>query len=78
MTREQSMTDQEADSLFAADQESDGYVANLTRLFAYRSEVYRAWFQLNMAIKANMGPAPLRARHHGGRAAAAIQLLRAR
>jgi alkylhydroperoxidase family enzyme len=40
--------------LFAADQETSGYVANATRLFAHRPTVYVAWEQLNAAIKANM------------------------
>ena len=35
---------------------TEGHVANLTRLFAYRPEVYRAWRQLNAAIKANIDP----------------------
>ena len=35
---------------------TQGHVANLTRLFAYRPEVYRAWRQLNSAIKANIDP----------------------
>jgi uncharacterized peroxidase-related enzyme len=40
--------------LFAEDLEGKGYVANLTRLFAHRPAVLRAWEQLNGAIKANM------------------------
>jgi uncharacterized peroxidase-related enzyme len=51
-------TEQGADDpireLFAADQETLGYVANLTRLFAHRPAVYKAWERLNTAIKANM------------------------
>src|ERR671931_2893158 len=40
--------------LFAEDLEGKGYVANLTRLFAHRPAVLRAWEKLNGAIKANM------------------------
>jgi hypothetical protein len=40
--------------LFAEDLESDGYVANQTRLFAHRPAVYRAWEQLLGAVKANI------------------------
>jgi uncharacterized peroxidase-related enzyme len=46
--------DEQAAALFAADQETNGYVANCTRLFARRPAVYQAWRQLNEAIKANM------------------------
>ncbi len=50
--------DQDADgqaaAMFAADLEATGYVANLTRLFACRPAVYKAWRQLNEAVKANM------------------------
>jgi len=43
-----------AAGLFAKDQDTIGYVANFTRLFARRPAVYQAWAQLNRAIKANM------------------------
>jgi uncharacterized peroxidase-related enzyme len=33
-----------------------GYVANYSRLLAHRPQVYRAWQQLNGAIKAGMDP----------------------
>ncbi len=45
-----------AAELFAEDQRALGYVANLTRLFARRPAVYRAWRQLSEAIQANMDP----------------------
>jgi len=50
----QQQADDQAAELFAADQETYGYVANFTRLFARRPAVYTAWRQLNAAIKANM------------------------
>jgi uncharacterized peroxidase-related enzyme len=60
MTFIQVPADQDAGSqaaaLFAADRETAGYVANLTRLFALRPAVYQAWRQLSEAIKANMDP----------------------
>jgi uncharacterized peroxidase-related enzyme len=60
MTFIQVPTDQDASgqaaALFAADRETNGYVANFTRLFAVRPSVYEAWRQLNAAIKANMDP----------------------
>jgi uncharacterized peroxidase-related enzyme len=46
--------DDQAADLFADDQETQGYVANLTKLFARRPAVFQAWRQLNSAIKANM------------------------
>ena len=45
-----------AADLYAADQARQGYVANYTRVFAHRPEVYRAWQALNGAIKASMDP----------------------
>src|SRR5450631_550571 len=42
--------------LFAADRKSWGYLPNLATTFGIRPEVYRAWRQLNGAIKANMDP----------------------
>jgi alkylhydroperoxidase family enzyme len=44
------------EELFAEDRETLGFVANYTRLFARRPEVYRAWEQLRTAIKANLDP----------------------
>jgi uncharacterized peroxidase-related enzyme len=40
--------------LYEADRAAAGYVHNYTRLFAHRPAVYRAWAQLNGAIKAGM------------------------
>lgn len=40
---------------FTKDQESRGYVANLTRLLANRPAVLDAWIALNGAIKTSMG-----------------------
>jgi uncharacterized peroxidase-related enzyme len=48
--------DGEAAEMFAADQQTLGYVANLTRLFALRPGVYQAWRQLSQAVRANMDP----------------------
>ena len=42
--------------LYAADEARLGYVANYTRAFAHRPEVYRAWQALNTAVKAAMDP----------------------
>ncbi len=41
-------------ALYAADLERVGYVANYTRIFSHRPEVYEAWAALNASIKANM------------------------
>ena len=46
--------DDEAAQLYAEDQAGLGYVANYTRIFAWRPDVYRAWQGLNGAIKAGM------------------------
>jgi uncharacterized peroxidase-related enzyme len=46
--------DDQVTELFADDQQTQGYVANLTRLFARRPAVFQAWRQLNSAIKGNM------------------------
>ena len=54
LPQQQQQGDEQAAKLFAADQEAYGYVANFTRLFAHRPDVYRAWKRLNTAIKANM------------------------
>ena len=45
-----------AADLYAADEARQGYVANYTRVFAHRPDVYRAWQALNGAIKASMDP----------------------
>jgi uncharacterized peroxidase-related enzyme len=45
-----------AADLYAADRARQGYVANYTRVFAHRPEVYQAWQALNGAIKASMDP----------------------
>jgi uncharacterized peroxidase-related enzyme len=54
LPQQQRQADEQAAKLFAADREAYGYVANFTRLFAHRPDVYRAWKRLNTAIKANM------------------------
>jgi uncharacterized peroxidase-related enzyme len=41
-------------SLYAADRERQGYVANYTRVFANRPGVYTAWQELSAAIRASM------------------------
>ena len=41
-------------ALYAADQDHQGYVANYTRVFSHRPDVYRAWQALAAAVKANM------------------------
>jgi len=40
--------------LFEEDRQNSGYVPNFTRTFAVRPDVYRAWKQLNGAVKASM------------------------
>jgi uncharacterized peroxidase-related enzyme len=40
--------------LYHADRARQGYVANYTKVFALRPEVYRAWAGLNVAIKTGM------------------------
>lgn len=40
--------------LYAADLERVGYIANYTRIFSHRPEVYAAWNGLGAAIRANM------------------------
>jgi uncharacterized peroxidase-related enzyme len=40
--------------LYGADRAGKGYVANYTKVFALRPEVYDAWLGLNGAIKAGM------------------------
>jgi len=41
-------------ALYAADERGQGYVANYTRVFAHRPEVYAAWQALSAAVQANM------------------------
>jgi uncharacterized peroxidase-related enzyme len=43
-----------AAELYDADRARQGYVANYTRAFANRPQVYAAWQELNAAIKASM------------------------
>jgi uncharacterized peroxidase-related enzyme len=40
--------------MYEVDQETFGYLPNLTRAFSLRPDVYAAWRQLNGAIKSNM------------------------
>jgi uncharacterized peroxidase-related enzyme len=40
---------------YEEDREDKGYVANYTRLFGYRPDVYEAWGELNRSIKTAMG-----------------------
>jgi len=58
MTFIQTISDDEAEpelaELYEADRATHGQVANYTRAFSHRPDVYRAWQQLNGAIKANM------------------------
>ena len=41
-------------ALYAADQDHQGYVANYTRVFSHRPDVYRAWQALPAAVKSNL------------------------
>jgi len=41
-------------ALYAADERGQGYVANYTKVFAHRPEVYAAWKTLSAAVQANM------------------------
>jgi uncharacterized peroxidase-related enzyme len=50
----QDATGESAEALYQADRERTGYVANYTRVFALRPEVYAAWKQLSAAIQAEM------------------------
>lgn len=45
----------ERSALYAEDVDRQGYVANYTRVFADRPEVYRAWQRLNAAVRSEMG-----------------------
>ncbi len=40
--------------LYAQDERDMGYVANNTRVFAHRPDVYLAWQELSAAVRANM------------------------
>jgi len=53
-TPSESTASGEAAELYAADRARQGYVANYTKVFALRPEVYRAWAGLNGAIKSGM------------------------
>ena len=44
----------EDDELYQSDRARQGYVANYTRVFAHRPEVYAAWRDLNVAIRNSM------------------------
>jgi uncharacterized peroxidase-related enzyme len=44
----------ETTELYQQDEAAIGYVANYTRAFAWRPQVYRAWRELNGSIKAGM------------------------
>lgn len=41
-------------ALYEADEWGQGYVANYTKVFAHRPEVYAAWKALSAAVQANM------------------------
>ena len=51
--REPAETHQVA-ALYAAEERGQGYVANFTKVFAHRPEVYAAWKTLSAAVQANM------------------------
>lgn len=46
----------ERDALYGAGRDRMGYVSNYLKVFSHRPRVYRAWEQLNAAIKAEMDP----------------------
>jgi uncharacterized peroxidase-related enzyme len=46
----------EVETFYDADRTSLGYVANYSKVFAHRPRVYRAWKELNAAVKATMDP----------------------
>ena len=46
--------DDDARELYEHDRANQGYVPNYTKVFAWRPAVYRAWQQLNGAIKEDM------------------------
>jgi uncharacterized peroxidase-related enzyme len=47
-------TDGDVGRLFEADRARQGYIANYTKVFALRPEVYLAWANLNKTIKSGM------------------------
>jgi uncharacterized peroxidase-related enzyme len=46
----------ERNAIYAAGRDRLGYVSNYVKVFGHRPRVYRAWEQLNAAIKAEMDP----------------------
>ena len=56
LTQLQAEDEDEKAQFYAQDTAKLGYVANYSRLLAHRPDVYRAWQQLNGAIKAVMDP----------------------
>jgi uncharacterized peroxidase-related enzyme len=54
LTKLQAEDEDEKAQFYAQDTAKLGYVANYSRLLAHRPQVYRAWAQLNGAIKAVM------------------------
>jgi alkylhydroperoxidase family enzyme len=56
LTQLQTEDEAEKSQFYAQDTARLGYVANYSRLLAHRPDVYRAWQQLNGAIKAVMEP----------------------
>ena len=55
-TMEDEQAQGRARELFAADRERLGYVANYTRVFAHRPDVFAAWQELLAAVRASMSP----------------------
>lgn len=47
---------EEVAELYEADRRRLGYVANYTKAFSHRPQVYRAWAGLNRAVRASMDP----------------------
>ncbi len=45
-----------AAEMYETDRDAFGFLPNFTRAFSLRPDVYRAWRQLNGAVKANMDP----------------------
>jgi uncharacterized peroxidase-related enzyme len=54
MTFIETPADDQAGDLYDADRARAGYVANYTRLFAHRPQVYAAWQALNASVKESM------------------------
>ena len=50
----------EVDTLYDEDRASSGYVANYSKVLAHRPRVYRAWKELNGAVKATMDRCAMR------------------